>query len=331
MARMLRLEYGGAIYHVTARGNERKNLFRSDADRLRFVEKLAECVQAHHIRLYAYVLMSNHFHLLLETPRGNLSAFMQQFNTSYTVYFNCKYRRVGHLLSGRYKAPVVEGDEYLLKLTRYVHLNPVKIKAFRMLPLAERLKELRGYRWSSYPEYAGWRKRYEWMDYGPLGELVGRGKTQAYRRYVEAGMVKTDKEMQEVLTRSKKGIGTERFCRWVETKYREVAEKSNQAADISMRRVEVGLSPEKVIEAVCRVFGIEQGALKGRRRKSHARGILMKLWKERSGLTQREVAVEMGLRDGSGISRQLAEVNEQLNENRSLRRSYDRIVEVLNH
>ena len=229
---MLRLEYGGAIYHVTVRGNERKNLFRSDADRLRFVEKLAECVHEHHIRLYAYVLMSNHYHLPFETPRGNLSAFMHQFNTSYTVYFNRKYGRVGHLLSGRYKAPVVEGDEYLLKLTRYVHLNPVKIKAVRMLPLEERLKELCGYRWSSYPEYAGLRKQCEWVDYGPLRELVGRGKAQAYRRYVEGGVAKTDEEMQEVLTRSRKGIGAEGFCRWVETKYREMTEKSRQSADV---------------------------------------------------------------------------------------------------
>lgn len=328
---MLRLEYPGAIYHITARGNERKDLFRSDADRLRFLEKLAECVQAHHIRLYAYVLMSNHFHLLLETPRGNLSAFMHQFNTSYTVYFNRRYGRVGHLLSGRYKAPVVEGDEYLLKLTRYVHLNPVKIKAAKALPMAERLEKLRGYRWSSYPEYAGLRRRCEWVDYGPLSELAGGGKAGAYRRYVEAGVAKTDEEMQEVLTRSRKGIGTEGFCRWVETKYREMAEKSNQAADVSMRRVEVGLSPEKVMEVVCREFGVEKETLKGRRRKDDARRVLMKLLKEQSGLTQREVAVEVGLRDGSGISRHLAEVNQQLNESRTLRRTYERIAEALNH
>jgi putative transposase len=83
MACMFRLESPGAIYHVTGRGNERKDLFRSDADRLRFLEKLAESFQAHPIRLHAYVLMSNHFHLLLETPRGNLSAFLHQFHTNY--------------------------------------------------------------------------------------------------------------------------------------------------------------------------------------------------------------------------------------------------------
>ena len=105
MARPLRLEYEGAIYHVMARGNERGAIFRLNSDRLRFIEKLAESAQTYHVRVYAYTLMHNHWHGLIETPRGNLSAFMQQFNTSYTTYFNTKHQRVGHLYSGRYKPP----------------------------------------------------------------------------------------------------------------------------------------------------------------------------------------------------------------------------------
>ena len=124
MARHLRLEFEGAIYHVTSRGNERSNIFANDRDKERFLEKLAENVEQHHVRVYAYIIMTNHYHLLLETPRGNLSVFMQQLNTSYTMYYNVSHRRVGHLFSGRFKAKVVAGDEYLLKLTRYLHLNP---------------------------------------------------------------------------------------------------------------------------------------------------------------------------------------------------------------
>ena len=123
------MQFEGAIYHVTTRGNERRPIFRTDADRVRFLEALFENVRTHHIRLYAYVLMINHYHILCETPRANLAAFMQQLHSGYTVYFSQKHRRKGHLLGGRYKAKLVEGDEYLLMLIRYIHLHPVKIRA----------------------------------------------------------------------------------------------------------------------------------------------------------------------------------------------------------
>ncbi|MFH0907321.1 MAG: transposase, partial [bacterium] len=176
MARALRVQYEGAIYHVTSRGNEGRDIFRTDGDRRRFLEVLAENVAAYHIRLYAYVLMTNHFHLLLETPRANVCAFMQQFNGAYTTWFNAQHRRSGHLYGGRYKAKLVEGDAYLLSLTRYVHLNPVKIKGVKNRPLDEKRKLLRGYGWSSYRSYAGWTSTKDKMvDHGPLSELVGQG------------------------------------------------------------------------------------------------------------------------------------------------------------
>ena len=128
---MLRCEFEGAIYHVMARGIERRAIFRDDADRYRFLDKLQESLERHQVSLYAQTLMSNHYHLLLMTPRGNLSRFMQQFVTSYTVYFNTRHHRTGPLFAGRYKAPLVEGDEYLLKLVRYIHLNPAEIRTRR--------------------------------------------------------------------------------------------------------------------------------------------------------------------------------------------------------
>jgi REP element-mobilizing transposase RayT len=137
MARPLRLEYPGAIYHVTARGNERRAIFRSDADRRRFVSKLLELREFHGVEVYAFTLMTNHYHLVICTPRANLAAFMQQFQTSYTVYFNRRHGRTGHLFAGRYKARLVEGGHYLLRLTRYVHLNPVKIRARAALGVDE--------------------------------------------------------------------------------------------------------------------------------------------------------------------------------------------------
>ena len=306
MARALRLQFSGAIYHVTTRGNERRPIYRDDMDRRRFLAKLADYVQGHHIRLYAYVLMSNHFHLLLETPRANLVAFMQQLNSSYCTYFNRRHRRSGHLFGGRYKAKLVEGDEYLLRLTRYIHLNPVAIRSITSLPLEEKQNALRGYSWSSYPSYAGLRKAKSWVDYEPLGELVsqGRGKREgAYRRYVETGLAEHDKELAEALKRSSKAIGLEVFCRWAEAAYRDLLGQQGQPLDVAMRRIEVPATPEKVLEVVCDHFGVEVGDLRKRRQRSDVRLLAMKLLKEEAGLTQRQVAVELGLQDGSGISR----------------------------
>ncbi len=132
MARHLRVEFPGAIYHVTCRrvgdapspfgGTSwvpEKCLFRDEADRERFVERLGERVEQFHIRLFAFVCMTNHFHLVFETPEANCSKFMQSLSTAYTVYYNLRHGRHGHLLDGRFKAKLVEGDSYLLALSRY--------------------------------------------------------------------------------------------------------------------------------------------------------------------------------------------------------------------
>ena len=129
MARPLRVEYEGAVYHVAVRGNARQAIFRDDADREHFLGVLAESVGSFEVRLYLYCLMSNHVHLVLETPRANLGRFMHRWQTAYTVYFNRRHRRVGHLVQGRYGAWLVERDAYLLRLSRYVHLNPVFVRS----------------------------------------------------------------------------------------------------------------------------------------------------------------------------------------------------------
>src|SRR5262245_18130318 len=128
MARPLRIECTGAYYHVTSRGNERKAIFRHDRDREKFLELLGRAAEEFHLRLHGYVLMSNHYHLLVETPEGGLSRALRYLNGVYTQSFNRRYRRIGHLFQGRYKAILVDKDSYLLELSRYVHLNPWRLK-----------------------------------------------------------------------------------------------------------------------------------------------------------------------------------------------------------
>ena len=144
MARQLRIEYPGALYHVTSRGNEKKDIFRSIKDRDKFLSYLSSAWERHGAVFHAYCLMSNHFHLMVETPLGNLSWIMKHINGSYTTYFNVKHKRAGHLFQGRYKAILVQADTYAAELSRYIHLNPVRAK---MVSTPEE------YRWSSCSRY----------------------------------------------------------------------------------------------------------------------------------------------------------------------------------
>ena len=166
MARPLRIEYPGAWYHVTSRGSERGEIFRDDRDRKRFLEALEESIERFKVEVHCYVLMSNHFHFLLRTLEGNLSRFMQRFNTAYTTYFNLRHHRAGHLYQGRFKAIVVEADEYLKGLSRYLHLNPVRLKRYKELTVEDKARILKEYRWSSLPGYLGITKWDEFVTYG---------------------------------------------------------------------------------------------------------------------------------------------------------------------
>ena len=200
MARPLRVQYEGAIYHVTIRGNDRRDIFRDDRDRQRFCDRLADCVEAHEIRLYMFCLMSNHVHLMLETPAGNLSEFMHRLQTAYSVYFNLRHSRSGHLFQGRYGARVVRGEGYILRLARYVHLNPVFTRAAKKLPLRERIDMLRRYCWSSYRGYIGRAAPLEFVDYAPMLAMT-KAATKAkrpgeYRKFVESGIAESDRDLQ---------------------------------------------------------------------------------------------------------------------------------------
>ena len=154
MARPLRIIFPGAFYHITARGNERKAVFKSMRDREKYLEYLETASERYNAVIHAFCMMDNHYHLLLETPSGNLSQIMRHINGAYTTYFNVKRARSGHLFQGRYKAILVERDEYAKELSRYIHLNPVRAKL---------VEEPEDYVWSSYNFYIGKKKSPKWL------------------------------------------------------------------------------------------------------------------------------------------------------------------------
>src|SRR5919109_5372563 len=175
-----RVEYAGAFYHVIVRGNQRQVIFRSDADRRYYLERLEQYRQRYGFKMYAYVLMSNHVHMLLETGNVPLSKIMQGLQLKYTGYYNRRYKKVGHLFQGRYKAILCDRQAYLLELVRYLHLNPGRMRA-PMDPWR--------YRWSSHGAYLG-KDNLVGIETAPvLGEFaksVGKGRL-GYRKFLAGG------------------------------------------------------------------------------------------------------------------------------------------------
>lgn len=182
MSRPLRIEYAGAVYHVTSRGNEKKPVFKNDHDREAFLNTLQHVNKRYNWICHAYCLMTNHYHLLIETPEGNLSIGMRQLNGVYTQLFNKQHGRNGHLFQGRYKAILIQKDSHLLEVCRYVVLNPVR---------ANMVEAPEAWKWSSYLATAGRAKAHpslttDWV----LGQFSGkRGKAEnEYRQFVKWGI-----------------------------------------------------------------------------------------------------------------------------------------------
>jgi len=186
----LRIEYEGAFYHITARGNERKRIFFGKGDYDKFKEYLLEAQDKYGYRLHCYVLMGNHYHLVIETPNGNMNKVLHYINGSYANYINRKRNRNGHLLQGRYRGILVDRDAYMLELSRYLHLNPVRAK------IVERPED---YRQSSYRSYVKTPKETIVTTDLILGMVSEDGKTarRAYREYVEKGVDKGDRNPLE--------------------------------------------------------------------------------------------------------------------------------------
>ncbi|MBI4400490.1 MAG: transposase [Nitrospirae bacterium] len=182
MSRPLRIEFPGAVYHVTSRGNARQDIVTDDTDRIQFLSILSHVVDRYGWLCHAYCLMDNHYHLLIETPQPNLSQGMRQLNGRYTQAYNRRHHRVGHLLQGRFKAILVEKDAHLLELCRYVVLNPVRAKL---------VAHPRRWGWSSYRATVGDTAAPEWLTtdwvLGQFGQRVGVAQ-EKYRTFVAEGI-----------------------------------------------------------------------------------------------------------------------------------------------
>ena len=176
MSRPIRIEFPDALYHVTARGDRREDIFEDDADRQIFLSTLEQVITQFNWLCHAWCLMDNHYHLMIQTPDGNLSKGMRQLNGVYTQSSNRRHRRVGHLFQGRFKAILVDSDAYLLELTRYVVLNPVR---------AGMVKKPGDWAWSSYRASVGLEPAPLWLEVDGLLAQFGKRRSLAQQRYAQ--------------------------------------------------------------------------------------------------------------------------------------------------
>lgn len=312
MARPIRVEFAGAVYHVMARGNERRAIFRDDQDRRRFVETVAEMAEQFGVRLHAYCLMLNHYHLLMSTPRANLSQALGWLQVTYTVRFNRRHRRAGHLFQGRFKAQLIEADEYGQWLVEYVHLNPVRPRRQGERIAAERAGELDRYEWSSHRDYAGLRRKsvswlcLDWLRY--WGRTVGEARAGYRQRIALAFEQGTIASPWEVL-RSGLVLGGEDL--W-----------------------------QRVMSAVAGKRGLDEAtwtsAVDARTRRERARELTaaetdewVKIWARvrLGGERKAEVAREFGYAGGSTVIYALRQLEQKAEQDRGIRNKLSRLRE----
>jgi len=317
MARPLRVEYSGAVYHVINRGNAGENLYRNSRDREKFLSYLERAVERFSIKVHAYCLMSNHFHILMETLHPNLSKSVQWINVSYAVYFNRKYKRNGHLFQGRFKSVLVDADSYLKQLSRYIHLNPVR---------AGIVDHPTDYDWSSYTAFIGKRIAPEWLETHWLLSQFGRKRKEAhanYKDFVETVDAKKLENPEKELTGGFI-LGTPDFTRWVKESF--LADQTDDKEIPQLRQLKPAIKVEMVVEAVRVEFNQDEAFLlnKGRKR-NIARDTAIYLARDLTGESGKALGEYFGKISGAGITRRYNYVSKSINTNSKLRRQVNQL------
>lgn len=303
MARPIRLQFPGGTYHVTSRGNNRNPIYLRDSDRLKFIELLGRLREKFDIKIYAYCLMHNHFHLLVETPRSNLSRAMQYLNSAYTAYFNRAHRRAGHIFQGRYKSILVDKESYLLELTRYIHLNPVAAKIVR---------HPEEYRWSSYRFYVGLREKPDWLMSQEVLDRFGGGQERAitaYRAFVEDRMEEKLKDDPLAHVWHQCLLGGKSFIERVKVKIQ------NPGIEISHRRGLQARDPDRLVDFIRRQ---RLGGIAEER-------VLMYFLRRYTDLTLREICERFGGGHYSRVSQAVKRFERELERDRELRHLVSRL------
>ena len=316
MTRAWRIEYEGALYHVLARGNERGVIVHDNKDRRMFLDTLEQMSERFDIDLFAYVLMDNHYHLLLQTRRANLSKCMQWFGVTYTRRFNLRHERSGHLFQGRYKNMLVENDAYLLQLSYYIHRNPLR---------AAMVKRLASYKWSSYPAYAYGRNIPAWLDTDMiLSQFLNvADRHRAYRENAQH----YSKEEQRPWEDLRHGIflGTKKFTEKIRKRYLSAPPNPEMP---TQKQLSKNMNADDVLLKAAGLLNCDPQIYRKSVRISDAdkpdRDLLIYLLWHTGHFTNRQIGERFGL-TYSAVSRRVATVKESLENDQALRDRFSRI------
>ncbi|MBI5099141.1 MAG: transposase [Nitrospirae bacterium] len=320
MARPLRIEYEGALYHVTARGNERKKIYFTKTDYERFLYYISEAQKKFGIKIICYVLMSNHYHLVIETPEANLSKAMHYINGSYTTYINVKRKRSGHLFQGRYKAIIVDRDNYLLELSRYVHLNPVRAK------MVQNPEE---YFYSSYKTFITNNENKilnELQVLEMISEVKGYAK-QEYKRFVEAEIgKKNDDPLRNVYGGIILGsIG------FIKETLRKIKDDFIQKEQIShSRALRSECTIEEIFDIVSNHYNTGKDDIK-KKKDSRVRKIAIYLIKRNTSATNKEIGKIFGRIHPTTVSKIYERFKKEFGKSWKLRREIIKVENKISH
>jgi putative transposase len=314
MARQWRISFPGALYHVMSRGNGRQDIFLSDADRHMFLALLEELSERFNVDIYAYVLMDNHYHLLLKTVEANISRAMQWLGTAYTRKFNLAHHTSGHLFQGRYKSIIVENDAYLLRLSCYIHRNPLRAG------IVDRLAD---YRWSSYHYYAYKKKAPAWLITQPiLLQLSGTDRHKAYRMKAQS----YSEEEGQLLEDLKHGLifGGKEFV----AKIRKQLTGKLDPELPQQKRMLKDFDVETLLIRAAKFLKIDLKKVRSVKKigvpEKDGRDLLILFLREAGSLTNTEIGTHFGLTDSS-VSRRAKIIKERIATEKQLQDKYSRL------
>ena len=320
MARPLRIKYQGAFYHITARGNERKKIFFAKSDYAKFKEYLKEAQDRYGYFLHCYVLMSNHYHLIVETPNADISKIMHYINGSYTGYINRRKRRSGHLFQGRYKSILVDVDSYLLELSRYVHLNPVRAKI---------VKRPEDYPYSSYKSFIS-KKKEDIVHRDLILEMISgsrRNPQKIYMEFVERSMEEDAEDPLKNLYAGSilggKGFIKEALDRLKDDTFFGKEETSYRT------ELQFAFATEQIIDSIASYFELTpEEVLKDR---GDCRNITIHLMKKRTSVTNKQIGDLFGGLSFTAVSKANQRFIVRMKKDRKLRRRVEDLLRNMSH
>jgi len=317
MGRPLRIEFENAVYHITSRGNERKKIYRDDGDKKRFLGLLEDYKNRYNFLIHCFVLMDNHYHLVIETLRPNLIKIMHGLNSGYTGYFNKKYKRSGHLFQGRYKAIIVDKENYLLELSRYVHLNPLRAKI---------INKPQDYKWSSYGGYIRKKEVNNLNNYNWLLSIFGNKEKKSrrqYKEFVEEGIAK---KLENPVKRAVGNmiLGSKEFIDSILVKI----DRDEIGQEIANRNeILKTINPQEVIKEVSNKYKIKPIEITNTgTRNNEARNVAIYITRNVCELSNKETAKIFGGIKESAVSKVVKRLANNIKTNKALKQITEQLM-----